>query len=108
MASPTLAGSMDLSRGEFTFLGETFPLNSGQVLFTGGGEIDPELSVVAARTTADITARVEVGGRASSPTIRLTSEPVLPEDEVLARILFGKSAGQLERFQFNRVHSLLP
>ena len=95
LALPTLSGSLDLSRGEFSFLGETFPLTNGQALFTGGGDVDPELSVVAARTTAGITAKVELSGRASAPAIRLTSEPVLPEDEVLARILFGKSAGQL-------------
>lgn len=95
LASPQLTGSLDVSRGEFSFLGELFELTQGQVLFTGGGQIDPDLSVVAARSTAGITARVEVSGRASAPVISLGSEPPLPQDEVLARIIFGKSAGQL-------------
>lgn len=95
LAAPELNGSLDVSRGEFSFLGELFELTQGQVLFTGGGQIDPDLSVIATRSTAGITARVEVGGRASAPTITLGADPPLPQDEVLARIIFGKSAGQL-------------
>lgn len=95
LAAPELNGSLDVSRGEFSFLGELFNLTRGQVLFTGGGQIDPDLSVMAERSTAGITARVEIGGRASAPKITLGADPPLPQDEVLARIIFGKSAGQL-------------
>jgi translocation and assembly module TamB len=95
LAAPELTGSLNVLRGEFTFLGELFALTRGQVSFTGGGEIDPGLSVVASRATGGVTARVELGGRASAPTIALASDPPLPQDEILARILFGKSAGQL-------------
>ncbi len=95
LAAPELNGNLDVLRGEFAFLGELFTLSQGQVLFTGGGQIDPALSVAASRSTGGITARVELGGRASAPTVTLASDPPLPQDEVLARILFGKSAGQL-------------
>lgn len=95
LAAPELGGSLNLLRGEFAFLGELFPLNRGQISFTGGGRIDPELDLVAARTSGGFTAQVVVDGRASAPGITLTSDPPLPEDEVLARLLFGKSAGQL-------------
>lgn len=95
LATPELEGSLDVSRGEFSFLGELFELTRGQVLFTGGGVIDPDLSVVAEKSTGGITARVEVGGRASAPSITLASDPALPQDEILSRIIFGKAAGQL-------------
>lgn len=95
LASPELTGSLDVTRGEFSFLGELFDLSQGEVRFTGGGQIDPELSIIATRSTGGITAQVEVQGRASSPSITLGSIPVLPQDEVLSRILFGRSAGQL-------------
>lgn len=95
LAAPELEGSLDVLRGEFSFLGELFDLTRGQVLFTGGGKIDPDLSVVAERTTGGITAMLEVAGRASSPNITLASDPALPQDEILSRIIFGKSAGQL-------------
>lgn len=95
LASPELTGGLDVARGEFSFLGELFELTRGEVRFTGGGQIDPDLSIIATRTTGGITARVEVSGRASAPTITLGSNPPLPQDEVLSRIIFGKSAGQL-------------
>lgn len=95
LSAPELEGSLDVLRGEFSFLSELFDLTRGQILFTGGGQIDPDLSVVAERASGGVTARVEVGGRASAPSITLTSDPSLPQDEILSRIIFNKSAGQL-------------
>ncbi len=95
LSTPELTGDLTVSRGEFAFLGEIFELTRGQITFSGGGQIDPNLSVVAARNAGGITARVEVSGRASAPTITLASDPPLPQDEILSRIIFGKSAGQL-------------
>ncbi len=92
---PRLVGAMVLDRGTFTFLGQTFVLNSGRVNFTGGRSIDPELAVTAERQTEDISAIVSITGRASKPTITLSSRPPLPQDEVLSRLLFRKGSGQL-------------
>jgi translocation and assembly module TamB len=40
-----------------------------------------------------------VRGRASRPEIALSSQPTLPQDEILARILFGKSASNLSSLE---------
>jgi translocation and assembly module TamB len=40
-------------------------------------------------------ARVGLTGRASAPRITLTSTPELPEDEILARVLFNKPLSNL-------------
>ena len=92
---PNLVGALTLARGTFSFLGKTFDLESGTVTFTGGGRIDPELSIVAMRQAEDITATVTISGRASQPQITLSSQPGLPQDEVLARLLFRKGTTQL-------------
>jgi translocation and assembly module TamB len=42
-----------------------------------------------------VTAQVLVGGLTSSPTITLTSTPALPQDEILARVLFNRGVGQI-------------
>jgi translocation and assembly module TamB len=93
--NPDLVGQLSLARGTFSFLGRTFDLSSGTVTFTGGGTIDPDLNVVAVRQAEDITATVTISGRASQPRITLSSQPALPQDEVLARLLFRKGATQL-------------
>ena len=93
--APELLGALTLDRGEFAFLGETFTLTQGFITFIGNRPIDPELSVSAELTQSDFTARVEASGRSSAPVFTLTSDPVVPQDEVLSRVLFDRSAGQL-------------
>ena len=43
--------------------------------------------------------RIEVSGPASQPTFAITSTPSLPQDEILARVLFQRASGNLSAFQ---------
>lgn len=95
MDNPDLSGTLTLARGSFTFLGRAFDLDTGSITFTGGGKIDPELALRASRQSGDVTATVAISGPASQPQITLSSVPVLPQDEVLAQLLFRKGATQL-------------
>ncbi len=94
-AAPAINGSLEQIRGSVDFLGKTFTLTRGRITFDGSDKLDPVLDIVAEASTADITAQVNIGGLASAPTITLTSTPVVPQDEVLSRVLFGKSVGQI-------------
>jgi translocation and assembly module TamB len=93
--APDVSGTLTLARGTFTFLGKSFDLDTGDITFTGGGKIDPELSLSASRQSGDVTATVTITGRSSQPNIALSSVPVLPQDEVLAQLLFRKGATEL-------------
>jgi autotransporter translocation and assembly factor TamB len=46
-----------------------------------------------------VTAVIVIGGRAQNPQITFTSTPALPQDEVLARLLFGSSVTSLSPTQ---------
>jgi len=92
---PDIHGVVTVERGTFTFIGQSFELESGSVTFTGGGRIDPQINVVAVRQVTDITVTVNITGRATAPNIALSSRPGLPQDEVLARLLFNRNAGEL-------------
>jgi translocation and assembly module TamB len=94
-AAPAINGSLEQIRGSVDFLGKTFTLTRGRITFDGSDKFDPVLDIVAEASTADITAQVNIGGFASAPTVTLTSTPVVPQDEILARVLFGKGAGQI-------------
>jgi translocation and assembly module TamB len=94
-AKPAINGSLEQIRGSVDFLGKTFSLTRGRITFDGSDKLDPSLEIVAEAATADITAQVNIGGFASAPTVTLTSTPVVPQDEILARVLFGKSVGQI-------------
>lgn len=95
LAQPDVRGTLTLDRGNFSFLSQTFALDSGTVTFTGGGTIDPQLNIVAIREASDITATVNITGRARAPDVQLSSRPALPRDEILARLLFRKGTGEL-------------
>ncbi len=94
-AQPIIAGSLETVRGNFSLLGKDFKLTNGTIAFSGDAKIDPALDIQAAATTADITATVQIGGVASAPTLKLSSTPELPQDEIISRVLFGKSVGQI-------------
>jgi len=94
-AAPAINGSLEQIRGSVDFLGKTFTLTRGRITFDGSDKLDPALNIVAEVSTADITAQVNIGGLASAPTLTLTSTPVVPQDEILARVLFGKGVSQI-------------
>lgn len=44
-------------------------------------------------------AQVRIQGKASQPSLTVSSDPSMPQEEVLSQILFGRSAGQLSAIQ---------
>jgi translocation and assembly module TamB len=94
-AAPIITGKLESVRGSFAFLGKSFQLTQGVIGFDGGAKVDPTLDIETQATTTGMTATVTITGTASSPVIKLSSDPPLPQDEVLAQLLFGKSMGQI-------------
>ncbi|TCO70310.1 translocation/assembly module TamB domain-containing protein [Rhodovulum euryhalinum] len=90
-------GRLDLIRGRLDILSQRFELTEGQVSLQGA--LDPYLRFAAETRADDITARIVIDGRASAPQIRFLSDPDLPEDQVLSRLLFGRSIEDLSAFQ---------
>lgn len=93
--TPVVTGEAKLQRGTLAFAGRSFPLTRGTVTFDGGKEIDPWLDVAAVRTVNSVAITLAVTGRSSAPKISITSDPTVPQDEAMALLLLGKSAGSL-------------
>ncbi len=93
-AAPQLVGGLTAIRGTVDVLGKTFTVQRGVIDFAGSLS-DPRLDIEAQVQTADITAQALIGGTVTTPTFKLTSQPQLPQDEVLARVLFGRGVGQI-------------
>jgi translocation and assembly module TamB len=105
-AEPQYSGGFDMRRGTLALAGASLQFSSGRVSFSGAGgkgTLDPTLNFVADSTSTDVTATLTVGGYASAPTIVLTSVPELPQDEILARLLFGEGAKQLTALELLRI-----
>jgi translocation and assembly module TamB len=65
------------------------------ITFDGSAKLDPVLDIAAEVSAADITAQVNIGGFASAPTVTLSSTPVVPQDEILSRVLFNRGVSQM-------------
>lgn len=78
--------------GTYTLQGRRFRVQRGDVRLVGDEQLDPVLDVVAELPINDITAIVDVGGRLSSPVVRLRSSPPMSEQDVLAYLIFGRPA----------------
>ncbi len=96
-SSVSAVGSFDLIRGRLEILGKRLDFDSGTVTLTGS--LDPMINLVATSNTGDVTVTITVSGRASDPKIEFSSQPALPQDEVLAQLIFGRSLSDLSGFQ---------
>ena len=92
-ADPQVQGSIQPVRGSFDFLGRRFVLDTGRIGVHGLQDITIDLTASFQRP--DLRALILVSGTPSQPKITLHSEPELPQDEILARVLFNKSTGGL-------------
>ncbi|MEM6851387.1 MAG: translocation/assembly module TamB domain-containing protein, partial [Pseudomonadota bacterium] len=95
-AEPRVRGSVGVKRGALELAGRRFDITRGTASFQGAEEIDPLLDVIAeTETQGDVIARLGVTGTATQPEIELSSEPALPEPDIMALILFGRPANDL-------------
>lgn len=97
--APRISGDVELVRGTLGFAGRSFELSDGRVDFTGGTSIDPVIRLTATEDIEEVTVNVNITGRAYDPQIAFSSVPGLPQDEILSRILFGSSIGNLSTIQ---------
>ena len=101
--SPLVSGNFDLQRGSFSLSGNKLNFTAGQVSFNGAGlknKIDPTLDFTAQSTLSDGTvATVRITGYADAPQFEFTSSPSYPQDEIMARLLFGVPGAQLSAIQ---------
>ena len=105
-ASPRILGALTMRRGTLSLAGTTLDFQSGEISFTGGGPrgaLDPTLNFVAQTSSNGVTATLKITGTASQPKLELTSTPPLPQDEILAQLLFHQSVKQLSPFQVAQV-----
>ena len=90
-------GRFTLERGRFNILGKRLDLTEGQVSLQGA--FDPYIRFIAETEAAGSAIRIGLEGLASAPELTLTSSPELPQDEVLALLLFGRGITEISALQ---------
>jgi translocation and assembly module TamB len=90
-----IGGEANLIRGDYTFAGARFEVTRGRIEFDQSRAIDPRLDIEAETDSNGISVTVNIAGNAMEPEITFSSTPALPDEEILARLLFGGSITSL-------------
>jgi translocation and assembly module TamB len=93
---PNYNGQFKIIRGTFELFSKTFRLEEGDVLFSNDAV---SLFVQGRHEGKEITFIASLSGTMDDLKISLRTEPSLPEDEALARLLFGKSIRNMSPIQ---------
>lgn len=96
-ADVAASGVFNLIRGRMDILTKRLDLTEGQIDLRGS--LDPWLRFVAQTEADDLSISIVLEGYASDPEISFTSSPDLPQEEILAQLLFGRSFDKMSAFQ---------
>lgn len=101
--APSILGELSAVRGTLDILTRHFVLSRGVITFAGGSLANPLLDMILTNQRDDITGTIRLHGPVSKLGLELGSEPPLPRDEILAKIMFGKTVNQLGRMEAIRL-----
>ncbi len=96
--NPSIDGAATLVRGDLDLAGRRFAFDTGTIELNGPIRL-ARIDISAERAATDVTASVHITGTPVEPKFTLESTPALPQDEILARVLFGRSAAELSGFE---------
>jgi translocation and assembly module TamB len=104
--SPSVSGGFDLQRGSFSLASNRLDFTAGHVGFSGAGlktKIDPTLDFTAKTSFGATSVEMHITGFADAPIFEFSSTPPLPQDEIMAQLLFGQSVSQLSALQVAQI-----
>lgn len=96
-------GSFDMVRGRLALPARGLDFERGSLTFDRS--FDPQIDFVAVSRRSDATITLAVTGKASEPAINVTSNPQMPQEEALARLIFGSSMLELSPIQIAQIAS---
>ncbi|MFD0859781.1 translocation/assembly module TamB domain-containing protein [Roseovarius aquimarinus] len=90
-------GQFNLVRGRLDLLGKRLDLTQGNLRLQGS--FTPFLLLVAQTESGDIQISITIEGPADEPEITFSSQPELPQDQVVSQLIFGRDLSQISAFQ---------
>lgn len=85
----TATGELDVT-GRYTAYGQKLAITRGRLNWSNNAIGDPILDIRAEREIGDVTAGIDVDGRASAPRARVWTDPATDESEALAYLALGR------------------
>lgn len=96
-SAPNVSGGFELRRGRMQILTKRLDITQAEITF--GGDLVPIIDLEATTTSGSSTVTIKLYGFASDPEVTFSSSPTLPQDEILAQLIFGQSMSRLSALQ---------
>lgn len=93
-----LDGTLYIQNGQIDFFGKVMKIEKGNLIFQKTERNEPKLSLEASRKVGDISIILKINTD-QNPIVQFDSSPSMSTDEILAWLLFGKSAGSVSAGQ---------
>ncbi|MFO1258977.1 MAG: translocation/assembly module TamB domain-containing protein [Gammaproteobacteria bacterium] len=93
---PLVEGSLTTIRGQYEFLNKKFKITSGKIWIERNKLI---LDISATTKASNLVATVNIRGATDDIQFSMSSNPALPQDEIISKILFGRDIKRLSPFQ---------
>ena len=89
--------------GSYVAYGQKLQITRGRLQWSNGPISDPLLDVRAERSVGDVTAGIDVRGRASAPNTSVWTNPASSQSEAIAYLALGRPLSQASREEGLRV-----
>ncbi|WP_145478589.1 translocation/assembly module TamB domain-containing protein [Stenotrophomonas rhizophila] len=86
----TANGALEVS-GRYKAYGQDLTITRGNLNWNFNPVSDPRIDIRAERRVGDVTAGIDVTGRAQSPRVDVWSDPAMSQSEALAFLVLGRS-----------------
>ena len=96
-AVPRLLGDVDLIRGSVIFKDQDMQIQSAKVVFDSPTTLNPQFNLLATTEVKSTKIRLFASGRMDQMKVELTSDPALPESEILSLLALGFTSGDLQK-----------
>lgn len=96
LLQPEIGGRFEIVRGTYTAFGRLFNLSRGTIQIQGNQIL---LDVYGLYEGQDIRVELNIAGNQDRLNLTLTSTPPLANDELMARLLFGRSVQEMSAFE---------
>jgi len=93
--SPTLDGTLTIENFVASLPFSKLDVHSGHVYFSPNEPFEPRLDIQGTSTMRDYNINVYIYGTASEPQTIFSSEPPLPQEDIIALLATGSTASQL-------------
>lgn len=86
-------GRIEIKEGAYTAYGIGLKVERGNILFAGGPVDRPTLDILALRRAGEVKAGVRVTGTPRQPLVKLYSDPLMPDTDILSYMVLGRPLG---------------